>query len=63
MNKKQLIAAWVMGILSSIILFYELGNFTKIGHLTFYKPSGYSYLGVILIIGSLLIYTLRGKKK
>lgn len=78
MNKKQLIVAWVMGValLGIIIItpkiickdntYYEANPQTT--------PIGYTYVpltnwnavfthsSMVLIIGSLLIYTLRNKK-
>jgi len=56
MNKKQLIVAWVMGILLSFISFLLTQSSSEI----------LQYLGMtipIIIIGSLLIHTFREKKK
>ena len=77
MNKKQLIVAWIMGVIICFVLFLGTqsiyyGQLYGIGE---YKwqfvslPVGIifqiiiSYIIPILIIGSLLIYTLRDKKK
>jgi uncharacterized membrane protein YidH (DUF202 family) len=67
MNKKQLIVAWVIGVLSSILLFLGLKHRSPYlrlldeGSAGRWNPSVWSYLSVILIIGSLLIYTLNNK--
>ena len=67
-ENKQLAVAWIMGILLSILLFKGLGEyysgflFGKV-YLSGWKPTVWSYLAIILIIGGLLIYTLKDKKK
>ena len=62
MNKKQLIAVWIMVILLSIIaLTVDYENFTRMG---FTYPGELIKFGFpVVLIGALLIYTLRGKKK
>jgi DMSO reductase anchor subunit len=68
MNKLQLIVAWVIGIFSCVLLLrvYQkpiylrlLGEYSK----AYWKSEVWFYLVVVLIIGGLLIYTLRDKKK
>ena len=65
MNKKQLIVAWVIGLLSSYILFYALAYRPSSPIMAKYlwRPTPWSYLAIIVIIGGLLICTLRNKKK
>ena len=66
MNKKQLIAAWVIAIVifvsPFIVGFYLLDKimFSDLGFSVFLF---FSIVMPILIIGSLLIYTLRDKKR
>ena len=76
MNKKQLIVAWVMGIIISVVLIvtpkmyyaengYINGSFSivdKLAPLTNWSIV-LNYSLIVLIIGGLLIYTLRDKKK
>jgi hypothetical protein len=58
MNKKQLIVAWVMGIIISLVwALWWLDPAT-----TTPRCLLVSHI-ITLIIGSLLIYTLRGKEK
>jgi len=79
MNKKQLVVAWVMGILICLSLLLTPRKYTvKLGQgyqAWFDKPDYEESCPVlrtdlilpqvisILVIGSLLIYTLRDKKK
>lgn len=75
MNKKQLVVAWLTGIfISLVILFTPKITTWKEGLLIIKKDKGFlaplvnwslvwSYSLVILIIGCLLILSLRGKKK
>lgn len=56
MNKKQLIVAWVMGILIAWDFLALAGNWNDFAEALMVSIP-------ILIIGSLLIYTLRDKKK
>lgn len=58
MNKKQLIVIWVMGISISIVA-YKTGGDNIFWSLSYLLKFGFP----ILIIGGLLIYTLRDKKK
>ncbi len=63
MNKKQLMVAWVMGIIITIILLYcSDWRIDKLIHPAFIL-TWFVYTLVILIFGGLLIYTLRDKKK
>lgn len=71
MNKRQLIVAWVAGIIMSIILLaVPKVSFIKNSYLQYdetYPPVAnwsiiLNYSLIILIIGGLLIYTLRDKK-
>ena len=57
MNKKQLIVSWVMGILISMVAFF--GGRENLFWVTSYLIQ---FALPILIIGGLLIYTLRNKK-
>lgn len=68
MNKKQLIVVWIIGILSCVLLLrvYQkpiylrlLEEYSK----AYWRSEVWLYLAVVLIIGGLLIYTLRDKKK
>jgi hypothetical protein len=75
MNKKQLIVAWVMVLSYCLTLLYFLGRYHYI--ISVNKQEGEKlfvlfygvfkvitmYFVPVLIIGSLLIYTLRDKKK
>lgn len=66
MNKKQLVTAWVMGILSAILLFRLFTRHNDLYLLTGLpsrSPTVLSFLSLVLIIGGLLIYTLRDKTK
>ena len=79
MNKKQLIVAWMMVILTSLIcvaIFYVIGPIHRNSILVKYgiEPPSQAILikvilkGILLIVpafltGGLLIYTLRDKKK
>ncbi len=69
MNKKQLIVAWAMGILAAALLFFGLGKrisphlYLLTNERPYWKPTAWSVLAVIIIIGILLIYTLRNKNK
>ena len=77
MNKKQLIVAWVMGIYLCIFIFYkqyvypQIMTKIKLGLEPSYLtkslapiyPFVYYSIFPVLILGSLLIYTLRDKKK
>lgn len=66
MNKKQLIVAWIMGALVSAVL---LGLSRKphlyllYGEYSRRIPVVWSLVAATLIIGILLIYTIRDKKK
>lgn len=55
MNKKQLVVAWAMGIIISITMFVGMSDYGSREVMAFCMP--------VLIIGGLLIYTLRDKKK
>ena len=59
MNKKQLIAAWIMGILLSVIAFNVAvdGYYFKLDINFLFK-----YGLPVIIIGGLSIYTLRDRK-
>jgi len=71
MNKKQLIVAWVMGIILFVVWGLIFSNYGEITiHFAASRESISSPINLlfflsypILIIGSLLIYTLRDKKK
>ena len=74
MSKKQLVAAWIIGVMVSTILvitpkiaYYQNSyvNFTEISDICAPLTNWnivLTYSSIILIIGSLLIYTLRSKK-
>ena len=64
MNKKQLIVAWAMGILVVLSILFPMWKITDyIDALPSLKTYAFEQIGIILIIGGLLIYTLRDKKK
>lgn len=77
MNKKQLIVAWVMGVIISVIIaiipkisYYQnsyVVYFIREGNVSLAPLTNWStvlgYSLIILIIGSLLIYTFGDKKK
>lgn len=69
MNRKQLIVVWTIGIFSSVLLFFGLGKrispplYLLTDERPYWIPTAWSILIVILILGGLLIYTLRDKKK
>ena len=68
MNKKQIIVAWATGILISIAFiaapFFDLIDIFPYGHSSNRLLMYYLQTVIpIVIIGSLLIYTLRDKKK
>lgn len=64
MNKKQLIIAWAIGVLSAICLFFGLGGEVQVSYARYtWRPTAWSFFSVILIIGGLLIYTLKDKKR
>lgn len=62
MNKKQLIVAWGIGIVISGVFIYQFNYFSyRYIPQAFMRSIGFSI--PVLIIGGLLIYTLRDKKK
>lgn len=62
MNKKQLIAAWVMGILIVLSIIFPIQKITDYEFGSTFKDYRFEQIVVILTLGSLLIYTLREKK-
>lgn len=65
MNKKQLIVAWIVAILLSIIaLSVDYHQYRKAFGERYFSFEELIKFGLpVLIIGGLLIYTLRDKKK
>mgnify|MGYP001574702603 CR=1 FL=1 len=62
MNKKQLIVAWVMGISIILSIVFPIQKITDYEFGSTFKDYRFEQIVVILIIGGLLIYTLRKKK-
>jgi len=64
MNKKQLIVAWVMGILISFFLLQCLADVMWTDSPWIFNVQYAIFTSLpVLIIGSLLIYTLRDREK
>jgi hypothetical protein len=62
MNKKQLVVAWVIGVVISF-WFILLGLCTLDNSVDFALTILYGFVTPVIILGSLLLYTLRDKKK
>jgi len=63
MNRKQLIVVWLMGILIILSLLFPIQEIRDYEFGSTFKDYRFEQIVVILIIGSLLIYALREKKK
>jgi hypothetical protein len=63
MNKNQLIVGWVMGILVVLSILFPIKAIIDYEFGFSFKNYRLGQIAVVLIIGGLLIYTLRDKKK
>jgi uncharacterized membrane-anchored protein len=63
MNKKQLIVAGAMGILIILSILFPITAIIDYEFSSEFKNYGFVQIAVVLIIGGILLYVLRDKKK